>query len=215
MRTVSCVDTSAGILTWFDRAFASTRALAILRGYSTAQTLEYSQRAWDLGLDLVEVPVQSPQAVETLAELAEHARDRGKSVGAGTVDTVDRVRRAKEAGAAFTVAPGLDLEIARFSLDQGLPHLPGVATATDIQAARKFGLNWVKAFPASVLGTEWFKAMRGPFPDVKMVATGGIGADNCLDYLRAGADVVALGSALADPAELARVAAALADSSTK
>jgi 2-dehydro-3-deoxyphosphogluconate aldolase/(4S)-4-hydroxy-2-oxoglutarate aldolase len=197
--------------TWFDEAFAGQRAMAILRGYSAEQTIEYTERAWSLGIDLVEVPVQSDEAVEALRQLAAMASARGKFVGAGTVDRLDRVRAAADAGAVFTVAPGLDLDVAKASLDAGLAHLPGVATASEIQAAGRLGLNWVKAFPASVLGTAWFSAMHGPFPDLNLVATGGIDAGNAREFLAAGARVVALGSALADPAELGRLSTVLQD----
>jgi 2-dehydro-3-deoxyphosphogluconate aldolase/(4S)-4-hydroxy-2-oxoglutarate aldolase len=83
-----------------------------------------------------------------------------------------------------------------------MPHLPGVATASEIQRAVAHGLDWVKAFPAAALGESWFTLMRGPFPDLKVVATGGMSADNATRYLSAGASVVAVGSALGDPAQL-------------
>ncbi|NEB81742.1 bifunctional 4-hydroxy-2-oxoglutarate aldolase/2-dehydro-3-deoxy-phosphogluconate aldolase, partial [Streptomyces sp. SID14478] len=105
---------------------------------------------------------------------------------------------------------GLDAAVASASVAAGLPHLPGVATATDVQAARALGLTWLKAFPASVLGADWFRAMRGPFPEVPFVATGGMDAGNAAAYLSAGARVVAVGSALEDPAQLASLAELLA-----
>ncbi|MET7611856.1 thiamine phosphate synthase, partial [Streptomyces seoulensis] len=88
----------------------------------------------------------------------------------------------------------------------GQMRQPGVATATDVQAARALGLDWLKAFPASVLGPDWFRAMRGPFPEVPFVATGGIDASNAAAYLAAGAKVVAVGSALDDPTQLRSLA---------
>ncbi|MFD0490699.1 bifunctional 4-hydroxy-2-oxoglutarate aldolase/2-dehydro-3-deoxy-phosphogluconate aldolase [Saccharopolyspora spinosporotrichia] len=98
---------------------------------------------------------------------------RGRPVGAGTVVGVEQLRTATELGAAFTVAPGLDPELVRAS---ELPHLPGVATPSEVQHARKLGLTWVKAFPATVLGTGWFAAIRGPFPGMRFTATGGMNA---------------------------------------
>ncbi|MFF0711907.1 bifunctional 4-hydroxy-2-oxoglutarate aldolase/2-dehydro-3-deoxy-phosphogluconate aldolase [Streptomyces bauhiniae] len=190
----------------FDRLFARAPVMAILRGMPLEKSVELATRAWDLGIECVEVPVQSREAAEVLAAVVEAGAGRGKPVGAGTVTTAERLAWAVSAGAAFTVAPGLDAEVARASLDAGLPHLPGVATATDVQAARALGLDWLKAFPASVLGPDWFRAMRGPFPEVPFVATGGIDASNAAAYLAAGAQVVAVGSALEDPEQLPALA---------
>ncbi|MFD8294805.1 bifunctional 4-hydroxy-2-oxoglutarate aldolase/2-dehydro-3-deoxy-phosphogluconate aldolase [Streptomyces bauhiniae] len=190
----------------FDRLFARVPVMAILRGMPLEKSVELAVRAWDLGIECVEVPVQSREAAEVLAAVVEAGAGRGKPVGAGTVTTAERLAWAVSAGAAFTVAPGLDAEVARASLDAGLPHLPGVATATDVQAARALGLDWLKVFPASVLGPDWFRAMRGPFPEVPFVATGGIDASNAAAYLAAGAQVVAVGSALEDPEQLPALA---------
>ncbi|GHF32726.1 bifunctional 4-hydroxy-2-oxoglutarate aldolase/2-dehydro-3-deoxy-phosphogluconate aldolase [Streptomyces griseoluteus] len=190
----------------FDRIFAKAPVMAILRGMPLDKSVELATRAWDLGIECVEVPVQSRKSAEVLAAVVKAGVERGRPVGAGTVTTAERLAWAVSAGAAFTVAPGLDAGVARASLDAGLPHLPGVATATDVQAARALGLDWLKAFPASVLGPDWFRAMRGPFPEVPFVATGGIDASNAAAYLAAGARVVAVGSALDDPDQLLSLA---------
>lgn len=191
---------------WFDSAFASQRLMAILRGFDPACTVELAGRAWDLGMDCVEVPIQTPEAVASLRAAVHAGRERGRYVGAGTVTTVDRVFMARAAGAAFTVAPCLDAEVSRVSADCGLPHLPGVATASEVQQATYRGLRWLKVFPASVLGPGWFSAMAGPFPQVPFVATGGITATTAANYLSAGARVVGVGSALADEAQLEMLA---------
>jgi Entner-Doudoroff aldolase len=122
------------------------------------------------------------------------------------VTSTDQVALAGSLGCAFTVAPGLDADVVRVSRARGLPHVPGVATASEIQQALHLGCEWLKAFPASVLGTGWFRAMRGPFPTLRLVATGGIDAENAADFLDAGADMVAVGSALADPRQLEALA---------
>ena len=106
------------------------------------------------------------------------------------------MRTAASLGAAFTVAPGYDREIAAASWAKGMPHLPGVATATDVQRALADGHTWLKAFPASVLGPDWIRAMRGPFPEARFVATGGIQRGNAAGFLRAGASMVAIGQSV-------------------
>jgi Entner-Doudoroff aldolase len=197
----------AAVAAYFDEAFAGRGVMAILRGFPVARTVELAQRAWDNGITAVEVPIQSPQAVDALAAAVAAGAERGFGVGAGTVTAVEQVRQAADAGAVFTVAPGLDERVAAASAHAGLAHLPGVATATDVQRAVALGLHWVKAFPAAVLGTAWFAAMRGPFPQVRFVATGGMDAGNAAEFLAAGASVVAVGSALEDPEQLDRLAA--------
>lgn len=193
--------------TWFDESFGRSPVMAILRGYSPERTVELASRAWDLGIDCVEVPVQDEAGFAALAAAVDAGAARGKRVGAGTVIDLERVRRAAALGAAFTVAPGMRAHVAAASTAAGMPHLPGVATGTDVQIALELGIDVVKAFPASVLGAEWIAAMRGPFPTVRFVATGGVHARNATQFLEAGAAVVAVGSALDDPEQLPLLAA--------
>ena len=84
------------------------------------------------------------------------------------------------------------------SVSAGMAHLPGVATASEVQKAAALGLRWLKAFPAAQLTPAWFTAMLAPFPDVCFVATGGIDAYNAGGFIAAGAKIVAVGSALND-----------------
>ncbi|MBA8823298.1 2-dehydro-3-deoxyphosphogluconate aldolase/(4S)-4-hydroxy-2-oxoglutarate aldolase [Saccharopolyspora lacisalsi] len=190
---------------FFERTFTQP-VMAILRGMEPDRTVELAERAWQLGIDLVEVPIEAPRALPSLRATVQAGADRGHRVGAGTVITPEQVRTASEAGAAFTVAPGLDAEVVDECRRWDLPHLPGVSSPTEIQHAHRLGLEWVKAFPASVLGSSWFAAMGGPFPGTRMVATGGINAHNAPEYLRAGASAVAVGSALEDPEQLPALA---------
>lgn len=194
----------------FDEIFGEVPLMAILRGLGLERSLAVATTAWDLGIGVVEVPVQTSTDVEALSVVAEAARDRNLLVGAGTVVRPEHIRQAKRAGAAFTVSPGLDLDIVRASAEAGLPPLPGVATPTEVQLALREGLTWLKAFPASVLGTGWFGAMRGPFPQAKFVATGGMDASTAGRFFAAGVRVVAVGSALEDETQLPALAALLA-----
>jgi 2-dehydro-3-deoxyphosphogluconate aldolase/(4S)-4-hydroxy-2-oxoglutarate aldolase len=189
-----------------DGLFEGRRVMAILRGMPVRTTVELATRAWDLGITAVEVPARDPGSMEALRATIAAGAERGRPVGAGTVITTDQVRAVAEAGAAFTVAPGFDPQVAADSEAAGMPHLPGVATATDIQAVLRSGGRWVKAFPASVLGVDWIKAVRAPFPDIRIVATGGVDAVNAEAFLGAGARMVAVGSALADPEQIPRLA---------
>ncbi|WP_433585482.1 bifunctional 4-hydroxy-2-oxoglutarate aldolase/2-dehydro-3-deoxy-phosphogluconate aldolase [Microbacterium hydrocarbonoxydans] len=186
----------------FEELFGGTPLMAILRGMGVERSLAVSTTAWDLGIDMVELPIQTPEDLEALRVVSAAARERGKIVGAGTVVSLEHVAQAASAGASFTVSPGLDLEVVHASHEAGMLSMPGVATASEVQLAMKSGLTWLKAFPASVLGPQWLTAMRGPFPRAKFVTTGGMNATNAGEYLGAGASVVAVGTALGDPAQL-------------
>lgn len=200
-------------MTELDSFFADhlgrTRVMAILRGHGPARTRELCRRAWEVGIELVEIPAQSDEDVESLRGAVAAGRAAGRLVGAGTVTSTALVERVAGVGAAFTVAPGLDPDVLAASRAAGLPHLPGVATATEIHRAAGLGLTWLKAFPAAALTPSWFAAMRGPFPAVRLVATGGVDAGNAAAFLDAGAAAVSLGSAFADaaPEDLRRLAA--------
>ena len=196
--------------TAFDTLLARRPLMAIFRGLGVERSLELARRAWSLGIDVVELPIQSDADVDALAAVVAAGREDGRLVGAGTVVSTRHVELAASAGAAFTVSPGFDADVARASAAAGMPPLPGVATASEVQAAMALGLTWLKAFPASVLGTEWFRAMAGPFPAARFVATGGMDAANAGAFLDAGVRTVAVGSALEDPAQLPALAALLA-----
>ncbi|MFC4334260.1 bifunctional 4-hydroxy-2-oxoglutarate aldolase/2-dehydro-3-deoxy-phosphogluconate aldolase [Salininema proteolyticum] len=192
-------------MTTFDEILGGHRIMVILRGLSPEDTLAASTAAWDAGVEHVEVPIGEEHQVAALAAAVEAGADRGKSVGAGTVVSARHVEWAHGAGAAYTVAPSLSPAVAGASASAGMPHLPGVATPTEAAQAVNLGLDWVKVFPAAALGPAWFKAVKGPFPRLRTVATGGVKPETAPDYLAAGADVVGMGSNLGDPAKLAEL----------
>jgi len=183
--------------------FGDQRVMAILRGLPPDETVRLATRLWDGGVRVLEVPIGTPEAVPSLRAAVAAGAARGLRVGAGTVITPAQVRAAADAGARYTVAPGLDLTVLAASVAAGLPHLPGVGTASEVQQAWLAGCRWLKAFPAKALGPEWISAMLGPFPDVRFVVTGGLKVTDAKDFLAAGAGVIALGAALADPEQRA------------
>jgi 2-dehydro-3-deoxyphosphogalactonate aldolase len=189
-------------VTTFDDLLGARPLIAILRGLTFDAALQIAEAVWTADAGLIEVPVQNEAAIDVLRRLAVEGRRRGHVVGAGTVVSPSLVARALDAGAAFTVAPGYDAKVAEASVAAGLPHLPGVATASEVQAAVAAGFGWLKAFPAASLSPSWFRDMRGPFPDVKFVATGGISAANAAAFHSSGARALGVGSAIATPADL-------------
>ena len=196
---------------YFDDLFAGAPLMAILRGAGADRAVRAATTAWDLGIGSVEVTIQSGDDVEALRRVAALGRERGAIVGAGTIVDPAQVAVAAEAGAGYLVSPGLDPDVVRAAREAGVPILPGVATPTEVQHAASLGLTWLKAFPAQWLGTGWFGHMRGPFPQVRFIATGGMDAGNAGAFLDAGVRVVAVGSALEDEAQLPQLAALLAE----
>ncbi|WP_240721342.1 bifunctional 4-hydroxy-2-oxoglutarate aldolase/2-dehydro-3-deoxy-phosphogluconate aldolase [Pseudarthrobacter sp. NamE5] len=181
-------------LDWFREDFFRIPVIAVLRGLTPDEAVKRATRAWDAGVEHVEVTIETPQAVSSLAAVASAAAERGVAVGGGTVISSEQLDAATAANASFTVSPGLDENIIAESIKRNLPHLPGVATASEILRAKALGLTWLKAFPASVLGPDWAKAMKGPFPDVHFVATGGMQVTTAPGYLASGISVVGLSS---------------------
>ncbi|MGA2528763.1 MAG: bifunctional 4-hydroxy-2-oxoglutarate aldolase/2-dehydro-3-deoxy-phosphogluconate aldolase [Acidimicrobiales bacterium] len=187
---------------FFEASFARKRVMAILRGLAPEETVAMCKRAWRAGIEVVEVPIQSDDALASLQAAAGAAALEGRTVGAGTVTTLRQLDQALSIGVSFTVAPGFDPEVARACCDSAVAHLPGVATASEVQQALRLGFSWLKVFPAAQLTPGWIRALLAPFPDARFVATGGIDGGNARDFLAAGARVVAVGSALGDPAQL-------------
>lgn len=195
---------------YFQALFERVPLMAILRGHGPERSVDLATVAWTLGIDAVEIPVQSTRDLESLAAVVKAGAQLGKPVGAGTIVDERAIHDVAAVGAAFTVSPGTDLDLVRSSERAGLPTLPGVATATDVQIAVGYGLRWLKAFPAAQLGLGWFAALKAPFPQVNFVATGGMTAANAAEFLDGGASVVAVGSALANPVELEQLAQVVA-----
>jgi len=171
------------------------------------------------GLGCAEVTLRTPDAVAAITGFAGNA---DLLVGAGTVLDPDQVSAAVDAGARFVVSPGFDAEVVQRCQQLGVPVLPGTATPTDIQQARRAGLTAVKYFPAETLGgVDALGAISAPFPAMTFVPTGGITPANVGSYLRHPA-VLAVGGSWMAPrrlvadrdwrqvAELAAEAAALA-----
>lgn len=181
---------------FFDTELASTPVVVILRGLSPDEAVSAARHAWSAGVRLVEVTIESEAGLPAL-EAVVHAAGGNVPVGAGTVTTPQRLKQAAELGARFGVAPGLDADTVQAADEHRVPFLPGVATPSEAGHALRLGVTTVKAFPASSLGPEWIRALAGPFPELRVVATGGVRASNAADYLQAGALGVGVGASVA------------------
>lgn len=105
-------------------------------------------------------------------------------VGAGTVLSIEQARAAVDAGAKFIVAPGFNPAVAKFTLEKGVPFIPGVASPTEIEQVMELGLRHVKFFPAVLTGgVDYIKAVSAPYPEMRFMPTGGIDEENIIDFL--------------------------------
>lgn len=135
------------------------------------------------GLPVIEVTLRTPQALACIAAIAKQVPDM--VVGAGTVLTGEQLKAVQEAGARFAVSPGATDALYWAARDTGLPMLPGVATASEIQRGLEHGLDTFKFFPAVPAGgTAMLAAWGGPFADVRFCPTGGITPATARDFLR-------------------------------
>jgi Entner-Doudoroff aldolase len=175
---------------------AASPVIAILRGHRADDAVRVAERCWAAGVELVEVSLAADGAAEALRAVCTRGRELGRTAGAGTVLDPDDVATGAAAGAAFLIAPGLDPRAVVAARRRGLPMVPGAATPSEVQRAVALGCSTVKVFPAAALGPAWITALRAPYPDVRLVAVGGISSANARVFLDAGAAGVGIGSAL-------------------
>lgn len=153
------------------------------------------------GYTVFEITLTIPGAVHLITELANVP---GVLVGAGTVTTLEEAHACIEAGATFVVSPCLVDGLPEACRAADVACIMGALTPTEVQFARRQSADAIKIFPASsVGGPRHLRALRSVFPDVQLIPTGGVTADNVIDYLEAGAPCVGVGSDLFDPTDLA------------
>ena len=150
------------------------------------------------GITALEVTMTVPRAIELIGENAPALPD-GFLVGAGTVVDADTARAAVQAGARFIVGPVFRPAVIEASHAAGAAAMPGCFSPTEILSAWDAGADVVKVFPATKLGPEYLKDLRGPMPQVKLMPTGGVSLENAVDWIKAGAVAIGVGGALVDP----------------
>jgi 2-dehydro-3-deoxyphosphogluconate aldolase/(4S)-4-hydroxy-2-oxoglutarate aldolase len=147
------------------------------------------------GIRFIEMTMDSEQAEGFLRSTKQTENDK-VIFGAGTVTTLALAKKAIFAGAKFLVSPNFNPEVVRFAREHDLPICCGAMTPTEIFAAYAAGADAIKVFPACTVGHQYFKELRRPFPDIPLIATGGINVSNASLYFEAGADAIGVGSAL-------------------
>lgn len=183
----------------FDAAFAACPLVAILRGLTPAEAEPVGDALVAAGFTLIEVPLNSPDPLDSIARLARRLGDRAM-IGAGTVLTTADVAAVQGAGGTLIVSPNTDPHVIAAAVAAGLVALPGYFTPSEGFAALAAGAHALKLFPADGTTPAMLKAQRAVLPkEVKVLAVGGVTPDNIAQWRAAGADGFGLGSNLYRP----------------
>ena len=175
-----------------------TGIVAILRSPSSDQLTSVARALLEGGIDVIEVTFTVPGALEILAAVKKDLGDR-VLLGAGTVLDPETARAALLAGAEFIVSPSVNLDVIRLCHRYDKVIIPGAFTPTEILAAWEAGADVVKVFPSDCVGPGYLKALRGPFPQIRLMPTGGVNLETLPAFIKAGACAVGVGGSLVEP----------------
>ena len=183
----------------FDAAFARCPLIAILRGVTPGEVVAVGEALFHAGFRLIEVPLNSPEPLESIARLAKAFANRAV-IGAGTVLRTAEVEAVRKTGGTLVVSPNTNVEVIAATTKAGLVSLPGCATASEAFAALDAGATALKLFPAEGASPAALKAMRAVLPrGVHLLPVGGITPGNMAPWREAGAAGFGIGSALYSP----------------
>jgi 2-dehydro-3-deoxyphosphogluconate aldolase / (4S)-4-hydroxy-2-oxoglutarate aldolase len=173
--------------------------LAVLRGPSPELTVAMVDALVANGVLGIEITYSTPNAPKVVAALNDKYGER-ILLGMGTLTEAEHVVQAQQAGARFIVSPHCDPTLARLMVASGLLTMIGALTPSEVMQAHRLGADVVKIFPGSLGGPGYLKGLRGPFPHIPMMPTGGVSAANVAEWFAAGAVAVGAGSDLCPPA---------------
>lgn len=177
------------------------RVVPLVQSDDPKTALKISEALLEGGLDVLEVVLRTDAALDCLEAIAKEFPQA--HVGAGTVLSADQSKEVIRRGASFIVSPGLDPASVAVANDAGIPILPGISTATELQQAWNLGLRTVKLFPASLVGgPKMLKALSSVFRDVRFMPTGGVSPANLNEYLAVPAVLACGGSWLTPKAAI-------------
>ncbi len=182
---------------------AEKRVIVIVRKLYGEQLFRLADALYAGGLRFMEITFDQadPEHLVKTCDAIQGLKTRmaGRMhIGAGTVLTECQVEAACEAGAEYIISPNADVKVIKRTKELGLVSIPGAMTPTEIVSAHNGGADFVKVFPASFLGTKFIKDIQGPIGHIKCLATGGIGEQNFLEYMRAGYAGAGMGGVLVD-----------------
>lgn len=184
------------------RQILESGIVAVVRSPDSQQLVEVVRALADGGVTVAEITMTVPNALDVLRQVRQALGER-VLLGAGTILDTETARAALLAGAEYLVAPTLNLDVIRLAQRYSKLVMPGALTPTEILTAWEAGADIVKVFPAEVVGPAFFKAMRGPLPQIRLMPTGGVDLNTAAEFLRAGACCLGLGSQLVEPRAVA------------
>jgi 2-dehydro-3-deoxyphosphogluconate aldolase/(4S)-4-hydroxy-2-oxoglutarate aldolase len=176
--------------------------VAVVRSNDSTQLVEVCRALVEGGVDVAEITFTVPNALEVLAAVKKELGDK-LLLGAGTVLDTETARAAILAGAEYLVSPTLNLDVIRLAKRYGKMIMPGVYTPTEALTAWEAGADILKVFPAEIVGPAFFKAMKGPLPQLRLMPTGGVDLNTASSFLEAGAVCLGIGSQLIEPKAVA------------
>ncbi|HJZ50870.1 MAG TPA: bifunctional 4-hydroxy-2-oxoglutarate aldolase/2-dehydro-3-deoxy-phosphogluconate aldolase [Candidatus Acidoferrales bacterium] len=176
------------------RALA-TGIIPVIRAATPEDALFAAEAVLAGGINVAEITMTVPGATNVVSRLAKEMPEI--LVGAGTVLNADAAQRCLDAGAQFLVSPGLNLKTLEYAQKQNVLMIAGALTPTEVLSAWENGADLVKIFPCSqVGGASYIRALKGPFPEIPLVPTGGVNLDTCADFIAAGASALGVGGEL-------------------
>ncbi len=176
--------------------------VAVVRSPDGPQLVEAARALADGGVTVVEITMTVPNALDVVRQVRQALGDR-VLLGAGTILDPETARAALLAGAEYLVAPTVNVDVIRLCQRYDKLVMPGAFTPTEILTAWEAGADIVKVFPADVVGPAFFKAVRGPLPQVRMMPTGGVDLTTAAAFLKAGACCLGVGGQLVEPKAVA------------
>jgi 2-dehydro-3-deoxyphosphogluconate aldolase/(4S)-4-hydroxy-2-oxoglutarate aldolase len=176
--------------------------VAVVRSPDSEQLVDVARALAEGGVNVVEITMSVPNALDVLRQVRQALGER-ILLGAGTVLDPETARAVLLAGAEYIVTPTLNLEVIRLCQRYDKLVMPGAFTPTEILTAWEAGADIVKVFPAEVVGPAFFKAVRGPLPQVRLMPTGGVDLTTAAAFLKAGACCLGVGSQLVEPRAVA------------
>jgi len=183
----------------FDAAFGALPLVAILRGVRPDEVEAIGDELVDAGFTLIEVPMNSPDPLDSVGRLARRFGERAV-VGAGTVLRPEQVQAVADAGGAMVISPNANPRVIAATAVAGLVSLPGISTPSEAFAALEAGASALKLFPAEASDPKVLKAMLAVLPkDIRVLPVGGVAPDTMTPWREAGAAGFGLGSALYKP----------------
>ena len=166
----------------FAQQLASCRVLPVIVAHDVKSTVRLAQALQNGGMRAVEITLRTPAALDSLREVKSALP--GMLVAAGSVTSPEGLERALDVGVDFCVSPGTTDALLRAANEQGMPFLPGVATASEVLLGMEHGYEQFKLFPAGAVGgMQLLNSLAGPFPNARFCPTGGLSRDNFRDYL--------------------------------